>query len=107
METRLRIRLIRAGLPRPAVQYEVRDEYGFVLARVDLAYPAAQLAIEYDGAVHFDRYRADRDRQRDATLASHGWETLRLVRDDVESGMPQVAKHVDTLLALRTPPSTR
>jgi len=107
MESRLRVRLVRAGLPKPAVQYEVRDEYGFVLARVDLAYPDAKLAIEYDGATHFDRNRADLDRRRDATLASHGWETLRVVRDDVESGMPQIARHVDTLLALRTSPATR
>jgi very-short-patch-repair endonuclease len=45
-------------LPAPEVQYHVVDEYGFVLARVDLAYPAARLAIEYDGATHFNRGRA-------------------------------------------------
>jgi hypothetical protein len=30
-ETRLRLDLIRAGLPRPEVQFEIRDEYGFLL----------------------------------------------------------------------------
>jgi hypothetical protein len=104
MESRLRVGLVRAGLPVPAVQYEVRDEYGFVLARVDLAYPGAKLAIEYDGAVHFNRYAAELDRQRDATLAAYGWETLRLGRDDVRWAMPQTVKRVRDLLALRTPP---
>ncbi|MBO0876556.1 MAG: hypothetical protein J2P19_24535 [Pseudonocardia sp.] len=52
MESRPRVGLVREGLPPPEVQYEVRDEYGFPLARVDLAYPAAKLAIEYDGGVH-------------------------------------------------------
>jgi hypothetical protein len=37
MESRLRVRLVRGGLPKPAVQYEVRDEYGFVLAMPETA----------------------------------------------------------------------
>src|ERR1700754_1386968 len=38
-ETRLRLGLIHAGLSWPSVQHPIRDEYGFVLARADLAYP--------------------------------------------------------------------
>ncbi len=41
MESRLRLLLIDHGLPPPVVQFELRDRYGFVLARFDLAYPAA------------------------------------------------------------------
>jgi hypothetical protein len=111
METRLRLGLVLAGLPSPDVQYELLDEYGYHLARIDLAYPAAKLAIEYDGAFHFDQWRARRDRQRDAKLAGYGWLTLRLVDDDVLA-MPQTVSRVRTLLALRTaadapPTSTR
>jgi len=58
MESRLRVGLVRAGLPAPLVQFVITDEYDFPLARVDLAYPAAKLAIEYDGAHHFDARRA-------------------------------------------------
>lgn len=36
--------LVRAGLPRPVAQYRVVDEWGQVMARVDLAYPGAKLA---------------------------------------------------------------
>src|SRR5882757_9222959 len=57
------------GYLGPAVQYVIADDYGFPLARVDLAYPVAKLAIEYDGAHHFDARRARLDRQRDAELA--------------------------------------
>jgi hypothetical protein len=53
LETRLRLNLVLGGLPVPDVQYRVHDDYGFVLARVDLAYPSARLAIEYDGDTHF------------------------------------------------------
>ncbi|HEX4251824.1 MAG TPA: hypothetical protein VH008_28450, partial [Pseudonocardia sp.] len=42
-ETRLRVALVRGGLPVPAVQHVVVDESGFTLARVALAYPAARL----------------------------------------------------------------
>jgi hypothetical protein len=103
METRLRVGLVHAGAPRPEVQYPVLDEHGFTLARVDLAYPAARLAIEYDGALHFDRRRWARDRDRDATLAGVGWETRRLGRDDVVDLMPQTAHRVNRLLTLRAP----
>jgi hypothetical protein len=65
METRLRVGLVGAGLAVPEVQYPIVDEHGFTLARVDLAYPAARLAVEYDGALHFDRRRAELDRRRE------------------------------------------
>jgi len=85
METRLRLRLVRGGLPAPEVQYRIRDEHGFTLARVDLGYPDAKLAIEYDGAHHYTRWRAELDRARDAELLSHGWRTLRLSRDQIDA----------------------
>ena len=52
MESRLRMTIIRAGLPRPEVQEPLLDTDQTVLARPDLAYPAARLGIEYDGAMH-------------------------------------------------------
>jgi len=101
-ETRLRLGLVAAGLPPPSVQYRVVDEYGYTLARVDLAYPEVKLAIEYDGAVHFEPRRAIRDRQRDAELAGYGWLTLRLTPDDL-STMPQTTHRIRDLLAIRRP----
>jgi hypothetical protein len=100
-ETRLRVALIRAGLPRPEVQFPVLDEYGFELARAALAYPSAKLAIEYDGSTHFEPSRARRDRERDGELAGIGWQTLRLAADDVSIGMLQTTQRVARLLELR------
>ena len=100
METRLRVALVRSGLAAPEVQYRIVDEFGFTMARVDLAYPAAKLAIEYDGSVHFERRRAERDRQRDAELAGHGWQTVRLVADDL-AGLPQTVRRIRLLLQAR------
>lgn len=101
-ESRLRVRLVLAGLPAPEVQYQVLDEHGFVLARADLAYPEAKLAIEYDGRGHLDPTRTERDRERDAELAAHGWQTLRLGRDQLYA-LPQTLQTIRTMLALRLP----
>ncbi|HEY9414781.1 MAG TPA: DUF559 domain-containing protein [Pseudonocardia sp.] len=99
-ETRLRLLLHRAGLPAPEVQYRIEDEYGFVVARVDLAYPDVKLAIEYDGSLHFDHRRTLRDRQRDLELADLGWDTMRLGQDDLEA-RPQTVRRVTRRLESR------
>ncbi len=99
-ESRLRVRLVRAGLPAPEVPYRILDEYGFTLARADLAYPEAKLAIEYDGAEHYTRQRGEADRQRDAELASHGWLTLRIGSQRLDAA--GTIRQVRDLLAART-----
>lgn len=101
-ETRLRLLLHRAGLPRPEVQFRVEDEYGFVVARVDLAYPDAKLAIEYDGSTHFDHRRALRDRDRDLELGDLGWDTMRFGRDDLEARprtMGRIARRLEVRIS--------
>lgn len=98
-ESRLRLDLVRQGLPVPEVQYEIRDEHGFVLARADLAHPWARLAIEYDGEMHFTRQRRELDLQRDGILAGYGWQTLRFDRHTVAT--PQTAWRVRSVLAAR------
>lgn len=104
METRLRLVLVLHGLPAPAVQYRVLDEHGFPVARADLAYPEARLAIEYDGEVaHRARRRAD-DR-RDLALAELDWETVRLGHEDVYLAPLQTADRVQRLRAARMRPA--
>jgi hypothetical protein len=100
-ESRLRLGLVRAGLPAPRVQHVVRDDRGFLLARVDLAYPDAMLALECDDSAAFDVRQMLRERQRDALLAGYGWVTLRLVPDEVGVGILQTAHRVQGLLARR------
>ncbi|MBO0808612.1 MAG: DUF559 domain-containing protein [Actinobacteria bacterium] len=84
------------------MQYRIVDEHGFVLARADLAYSEAKLAIEYDGRTHLDPIQTERDRQRDAELAAHGWQTLRLGRDRLQA-LPRTLHTIRTMRALRLP----
>ncbi len=73
METRL-LRAIRTGgLPEPVTQHEIWQGASFI-ARVDLAYPDARIAIEYDSdEFHTGRCATLRDRDRRHRLITAGW----------------------------------
>jgi hypothetical protein len=101
METRLRLAIVQAGLPRPEVQYRVMDDDGYPLTRVDLAYPDVRLALEYDGEHHFDRRQGERDRRRDSLLAGCGWETMRLTSNDMGPELPHTVRQITDLRAFR------
>ena len=81
METRLRLLLVLAGLPHPRGQVSLRDDFGLFLARPDLYYPDARLAIEYDGATHRVSLAADNRRQN--RLIDAGYRLLRFTAGDV------------------------
>jgi very-short-patch-repair endonuclease len=74
-ESRLRVRLVLAGLPRPVTQHEIRHDGRFV-ARADLAWPQWRVAVEYDGAWHDDSERFHRDRERLNRMQAAGWVVL-------------------------------
>ena len=81
METRLRVSLQLAGLPKPEVQAELHDAAGRFLGRVDLYYPESRLVLEYDGENHRDR-RTDDNRRQNRLLAS-GYRMLRFTAADL------------------------
>lgn len=55
METRLRMLLVLAGLPEPAVNPTLRAHDGAPRRRYDLHYPASNTIVEYDGRQHAER----------------------------------------------------
>lgn len=83
METRLRLLLEGAGLPRPAVEYGIPDRRAYIVAHVDLAYPDQQIAIEYESEDHFTRERATRDVYRYTRLQDLGWRVYRYRARDI------------------------
>lgn len=98
METRLRLLLVRSGLPVPQVQYPLADAYGDPFVRFDLAYPEARFAIEYDGAAHDDAL----DRARDVLTSARGWHTMRLLHGDVVRTPARTVAAVREVRAQRT-----
>ena len=87
METRLRVLLVLAGLPRPETQVKLNDDRGRFLGRVDLYYRDSRLAIEYDGGHHRDTLVTDNRRQND--LLGAGYNLLRFTKP-VISNMPEI-----------------
>lgn len=107
METRLRLIMELAGLPRPAVQFPVTDERARVIATVDLAYPGALVAIEYEGADHFSNLRVLRDGGRYTRLAALGWLVFRYFATDVYNRPDQIVDDMRNALTTRVLPPNR
>ena len=84
LETRLRLVLVRAGLPPEELQLDVLDRSGQWIARVDMAWPSRCLVVEVDGRDPHDKPKAlYRDRRRQNALALAGWTLLRFTWFDV------------------------
>ena len=81
-ETRLRLVLHDTDLPRPVAQFEVRSG-GRFLARVDFAWPAHRIALEYEGAWHTTQIAADR--RRIEALQAAGWRVLFVTAADLHA----------------------
>lgn len=93
-ESRLRVALGEAGLPRPEVQWAIYDDKGFV-ARTDLAYPERQVALEYDGVWHASTDQLHHDRRRLNRLQAAGWLVIHVtsarLRDDRDALLREIA----------------
>ncbi len=101
METRCRLSLVLRGLPRPELQYQVRDELGDHVAWLDMAYPIARAGVEFDGEHHQDApvFRADLVRHN--RLAVLGWTVLRASAADVLRNPDRFAAQVRAVLRQR------
>ena len=83
METRLRLLLIHAGLPRPEVQWVVQDPIAREAVWLDLAYPEHRVGIEYDGGEHLSPERVLSDIRRGTRLVDQGWRIYRYTKREI------------------------
>jgi very-short-patch-repair endonuclease len=96
METRLRMLLVLAGLPRPETQVPIRKGL-VVLGRPDLYYRDKKLGLEYDGAIH--RNKLEEDNRRQNRLTDAGVRLLRFTAGDIYNEPDQVVALVRGALA--------
>jgi very-short-patch-repair endonuclease len=97
METRIRMAVVLAGLEPPHVQWPVEGgRY-----RLELAYPARLLAVEYDGDEHRTQTRARRDLEREAALVRLGWTVLRFDARTVLHDPAEIVRTVHSRLTAR------
>lgn len=77
-ETRLRLTLTQAGLPRPDTQVRIIHRGRFI-AQVDLMYVEHRVVIEYEGGHHLtDPEQWNKDIDRYATLTRLGYTVVRV-----------------------------
>jgi very-short-patch-repair endonuclease len=100
METRLRLLLVSARLPRPLAQISLRDEDGQFVGRPDFFYPLHRLALEYDGSIHRENLTGDNRRQN--RIVNAGYRLLRFTAADVLSAPDSVVALVRRALSATT-----
>lgn len=83
MESRLRMLIVLAGLPRPQVQWPVQDERTRTVVWLDLAYPDRMVAIEYEGGDHTTPDGVRRDIARYTRLVDRGWRIYRYTTGEI------------------------
>lgn len=75
-ESWMRLAIHDAGLPRPQLQVWVEVD-GRPTYRLDLAYPASRVAVEYDGAAfHSSPEQRRHDEERRELLREQGWTVI-------------------------------
>jgi hypothetical protein len=102
-ERRVARLLVAGGIPEPTFEHEIRLPSGLFVARVDLAYPPALLAIECDS----DKWRSGRQRrqadlERQNRLILAGWTILRFTWDHLIDEPHLVQAQVRKALQLAT-----
>jgi hypothetical protein len=81
-ETKTRLVLVGSGLPRPQTRIEVLNEWGAVLARIDIGWEEWKVGVEFDGAQHWtDPAQRTWDIDRLAELETRGWTIIRVSAD--------------------------
>ncbi len=102
METRLRLLVVRSGLPRPVAGQDVVVDGGW-LARPDLSWPTLRIAVEYDGDHHrTDRAQWQRDIARRRLLEDAGWALVVVTADDVLRHPDELVARLRRLVAVRS-----
>lgn len=78
-ESMTRMLLVQNGFPRPETQIRVLDEYGVVIARLDMGWRQWRVGVDFEGAHHWtDPRQRDRDAERYTLLPDLGWVDIRL-----------------------------
>ena len=101
-ETRVRLLLIRKGLPRPVTRIPIRDADGRVVRRIDMGWPEYCVGVEYDGEHHWtDPEVHAGDITRLEFLAARGWIIIRVSARHLRYGPDDIAQRAENALRRR------
>ena len=117
-ETRTWFMCYRHGVPAPTPQYQLRDEIGDLIARLDFAWPELGVWLEVDGRQKYVNYLREgesvvdvvlREKERESMIAEiTGWRCIRITWVDLADPEATVAR-ISRLLGVtpRVPSVTR
>lgn len=92
-ETWLRLLFIRNGFPPPTTQIPVHNEYGALVAVLDMGWENIKVSAEYDGDQHrTDRWQFNKDIRRAENVSILGWINLRVTAMDTEGDILRRAR---------------
>lgn len=94
-ETRLRLALLRGGLPEPQLNIDLYDRFGRRIARGDIVFERWRVLVEYDGRQHAeDDAQFARDADRWDAIRDADWHLERVLRHQVRDGYGPVVERV-------------
>jgi hypothetical protein len=106
-ESLTRLLLVQAGFPRPQTQIPVLDEYGFVIARIDMGWTEWLVGVDFDGAHHWTNPKQRTwDVERYAKLPELGWIDVRLTSGMLHNNPRAFLDRVSAALVGRGCPKT-
>lgn len=82
-ETRVRLLLVRAGIPEPEVNGRVLTADGRYLGKPDLLWRVQRVGLEYEGAGHTEEEQVLFDVERREAFEDHGWHIVRATKHDL------------------------
>ena len=99
-ETRLRLAILRAGLPEPRLNPVLLLGAG-IHRQPDMAFEEYRVAVEYEGASHSLPDQVVRDISREEDFTRGGWIQVRLSKRHMEAGGAVAVAKVRTALVSR------
>jgi hypothetical protein len=101
-ESKLRVIIVRGGLPEPEINHTLIDTETGGCLRPDFLFRAHKLILEYQGDYHRTRDQWRKDMTRRAKLEAAGWKVIELNADDLRDPLQLVAR-IRTALWARRP----
>jgi len=101
-ESRVRMIIVRAGLPTPAVNLPVAAPWVDRIYHVDMAYKDERVGVEYDGSGHGKDPQIDIDAERHRDLLDAGWFIIKVTAKQL-SNPSQFLRPLERALIMRAP----
>lgn len=83
-ESKLRLIILRSGLPEPEINYEIVDTETGKHVRPDFRFRKYKVILEYQGEYHRTRAQWRKDMTRRSRLEAKGWFVMELNADDLD-----------------------